>query len=122
MCCLQNGTYLPGVQIESSQNLSDYTSIPFTDLQYHNDMTPSLGTCFVNGTASALGALMGQVNECASTHTFCCYATTADQVGPASASMLARLQLAAIESSGMQSSHIVQMGEATDHKLLVNAP
>ena len=78
---LQTGAYIAGTQIQPSQNLSDYTVFSYADLQNHNDVTPSLGSCFA--TTSGLNitsGVMQQVNACMAKNTLCCYAAAANQV------------------------------------------
>ncbi len=80
---LQNGSYVPGRQIQSTQNVSEYTVFPFADLEGYDDMTPTLGTCFVNTTGLSINnTLFGLVDGCTQQNRECCYdaANVGDQV------------------------------------------
>ena len=85
MCfpALQNGSYVPGRQIQSIQSLSSYTIFPFADLEGYDDMTPTLGTCFANTTGLSISpTLTGLVDACTQQNGLCCYkaANASDQV------------------------------------------
>ncbi|DBB17410.1 TPA: hypothetical protein ACH3X3_014441 [Trebouxia sp. C0006] len=70
----QNGSYVPGRQIQSTQNVSEYTVFPFADLEGYDDMTPTLGTCFVNTTGLSINnTLFGLVDGCTQQNRECCY-------------------------------------------------
>ena len=76
---LQNGSYVPGKQIQSTQNVPEYTVFPFADLQNYNDMNPTLGTCLMSSNATALPAtLRDGVDSCTESNTLCCYTDTTD--------------------------------------------
>lgn len=79
---LQEGRYVAGVQTQTNQNLPEYTVFPFADLQNVDDMNPVLGTCFANTTGlSVTPNMRQQVNDCAATHSLCCY-SDGDEVTP----------------------------------------
>jgi len=85
MCfgALQNGSYVPGRQIQSTQNVSEYSVFPFADLEGYDDMTPTLGTCFANTTGLSINpTLTGLVDACTQQTGLCCYTASgaADQV------------------------------------------
>ncbi len=80
---LQNGSYVPGRQIQSTQNVSEYSVFPFADLEGYDDMTPTLGTCFANTTGLSINnTLFGLVDACTQKNEECCYdaANVGDQV------------------------------------------
>ena len=85
MCfdALQNGSYVPGRQIQSTQSLSNYTVFPFADLEGYDNMTPTLGTCFANTSGVSISpTLTGLVDACTQQNGLCCYkaANANDQV------------------------------------------
>ncbi len=85
MCfhALQNGSYVPGRQIQSTQSLSNYTIFPFADLEGYDDMTLTLGTCFANTTGLSISpTLTGLVDACTQQNGLCCYkaVNASDQV------------------------------------------
>ena len=78
---LQNGSYVPGRQLQATQDVSGYTAYPFADIINYDDMTPTFGSCIPS--ASGLNAtLVGFVDTCAQSYTDCCYnaAVAGDQV------------------------------------------
>ena len=65
-------------QLQAPRN---YSMFPFSDVQNHDEMTPTLGSCFTNYTGMALNPdLRQQVDQCASNNTLCCYTDTDTQV------------------------------------------
>ncbi len=85
---MQNGSYVPGRQIQSTQNVSEYSSFPLADIQNYDDMTPTLGTCFANTTGlSSNATLAGLVDACTERNVHCCYDATSagTQVGTSEA-------------------------------------
>ena len=85
MCfvALQNGSYVPGRQIQSTQSLSNYSVFPFADLEGYDNMTPTLGTCFANTSGVSISpTLTGLVDACTQQNGLCCYnaANASDQV------------------------------------------
>ncbi len=80
---MQNGSYVPGRQIQSTQSVSNYTVFPFADLEGYDDMTPTLGTCFANTTGVSISpTLTGLVDACTQQNGLCCYkaSSAGDQV------------------------------------------
>lgn len=88
---MQNGSYAPGRQIQSTQSLSNYTVFPFADLEGYDDMTPTLGTCFANTTGLPISppTLTGLVDACTQQNGLCCYkgSGAGDQVNNVQAAM-----------------------------------
>jgi hypothetical protein len=87
---VQNGSYVPGRQIQSTQSVPNYTVFPLADLEGYDDMTPTLGTCFANTTSLSISpTLTGLVDACTQQNGLCCYkaANASDQVNPVLAVM-----------------------------------
>ena len=63
--------------------MSEYSVFPFADLEGYDDMTRTLGTCFVNTTGPSINnTLFGLVDGCTQQNGECCYdaANVGDQV------------------------------------------
>ena len=75
---LQTGSYLPGQQIQDAQMLPEYSVFPYADLQHFDDMNPTLGSCFPEGSSLETNeTLAGLVTSCAQSNTLCCYSANA---------------------------------------------